>query len=122
MKTELEGRSKRFSLELISVLKSFPRGFLGEVIGRQLLKSGTSIGANYREANRAGSKADFVHKVNLAEKEAAETVYWLELCEEAGLGASVEGVGAHSRRIVAFGRIGDAGGNGAVEINAAIQF
>ena len=90
MKTELEGRTKRFSLKLISILKSFPKGYLGEVIGRQLLKSRTSIGANYREANRAGSKADFVHKVNLAEKEAAETVYWLELCEEAGLGASAE--------------------------------
>jgi len=86
MKTELEGRTKRFSLELISALKGLPKGYLGEVIGRQLLKSGTSIGANYREANRANSKADFTHKVNLAEKEAAETLYWLELCEEAGLG------------------------------------
>jgi four helix bundle protein len=90
MKTELESRTKRFSLELISAVKSFPSGYLGEVLGRQLLKSGTSIGANYHEANRAGSKADFVHKVNLAEKEASETVYWLELCMEAGLGASTE--------------------------------
>lgn len=90
MKTELEGRTKRFSLDLIKALKSFPVGYLGEVIGRQLLKSGTSIGANYREANRAGSRADFIHKTNLAEKEAAEAVYWLELCMEAGLGASAE--------------------------------
>ena len=67
-------------------MRSLPGGYLGEVIGRQLFKSGTSIGANYREANRANSKADFTHKVNLAEKEAAETFYWLELCEEAGLG------------------------------------
>jgi len=90
MKTEFEGRTKRFSLDLILVLKSFPKGYLGEVIGRQLLKSGTSIGANYREANRAESKADFTHKVNVAEKEAAETVYWLELCIEAGFGASAQ--------------------------------
>ena len=90
MKTELEGRTKRFSLDLISILKSLPKGYLGDVIGRQLLKSGTSIGANYREANRAESKADFVHKVNLAEKEAAETAYWLEICLEAGLATSAE--------------------------------
>jgi four helix bundle protein len=90
MKTELEDRTKRFSLNLISILKTLPQGYLGEVIGRQLLKSGTSIGANYRETNRAYSKADFVHKVNLAEKEAAETVYWLEICMEAGLGTSAE--------------------------------
>ena len=90
MKTELEERTKRFSLAPIETLKDFPKNYLGEVIGRQLLKSGTSIGANYREANRAASRADFVHKVNLAEKEAAETVYWLELSLEAGFGASAE--------------------------------
>lgn len=67
-------------------MRGLPGGYLGEVIGRQLFKSGTSIGAHYREANRANSRADFTHKVNLAEKEAAETLYWLELCEEAGLG------------------------------------
>ena len=48
-------------------------------MGRQLLKSGASIGANYRDANRAESKADLVHKLAIAEKEASETVYWLEL-------------------------------------------
>ncbi len=73
-------------MALIAALKGLPKNYLGDVIGRQLLKSGTSIGANYREANRAESKADFVHKVNLAEKEAAEALYWLELCQEAGLG------------------------------------
>ena len=86
MKTELEDRTKRFSLNLISLLKSLPKGYLGDVIGRQLLKSGTSIGANYREANRAESKADFIHKLAIAEKEASETVYWLELMTEAGIG------------------------------------
>jgi four helix bundle protein len=56
------------------------------VIGNQILRSGTSIGANYREACRAESRRDFVHKVSLVEKEAAETYYWLELCVEADLG------------------------------------
>jgi four helix bundle protein len=55
-------------------------------MGKQLLKSGTSIGANYREANRAESKADFIHKLAIAEKEASETVYWLELTTEAQIG------------------------------------
>ena len=92
MKTELEGRTKRFSLNLISLLKSLPKGYLGEVIGRQLLKSGTSIGANYREANRAESKADFIHKLAIVEKEASETLYWLELMLEAGIGANQEAI------------------------------
>jgi len=55
-----------------------------------LLKSGTSIGANYREANRAESKADFIHKLAIAEKAASETVYWLELMLEVGIGGKQE--------------------------------
>ena len=85
-KIELERRTKEFSLQLIRFLKSLPRNYLGEIMGKQLLKSGTSIGANYREANRAESKADFIHKLAIAEKEASETVYWLELMVEAGIG------------------------------------
>ncbi len=54
------------------------------------LRSGTSIGANYREANRAESRSDFIHKIGVVEKEASETRYWLELCEEAGLGDTEE--------------------------------
>ena len=85
-KIELEMRTKEFSLQLIQFLESLPKNYLGETLGRQLLKSGTSIGANYREANRAESKADFIHKLAIAEKEASETVYWLELMTEAGIG------------------------------------
>ena len=55
------------------------------MLGRQLLRSGTSIGANYREANRAASKSDFIHKLSICEKEAAETEYWLELLGESAL-------------------------------------
>ena len=89
-KAELEQRTKEFSLRLIRFLQSLPKNDLGEALGRQLLKSGTSIGANYREANRAESKADFIHKLAIAEKEASETVYWLELMLEAGFGTSAE--------------------------------
>ena len=58
-KIELERRTKEFSLILIRFLESLPKNYLGEALGRQLLKSGTSIGANYREANRAESKGRF---------------------------------------------------------------
>jgi four helix bundle protein len=59
-----------------------PKNRAGDVVGRQLLRSGTSMGANYREANRAESGKDFLHKIGIATKEAAETEYWLELIQE----------------------------------------
>jgi four helix bundle protein len=90
MKTELEGRTKEFSVRIVRLIRTFPKTVDGIEMGRQLLRSGTSIGANYREANRAESKADFIHKVGVAEKEASETVYWLELCETSPLGNIVE--------------------------------
>jgi four helix bundle protein len=86
MKTELEGRTKEFSVRIVRLLRAFPKTVDGIEVGRQLLRSGTSIGANYREANRAESKPDFVHQVGLAEKAAAKAVYWLEICEAAPLG------------------------------------
>jgi len=90
MKTELEGRTKEFGVKIISLIRTFPKTVDGIEVGRQLLKAGTSIGANYREANRAESKSDFIHKVGVAEKEASETVYWLEICEAASLGGADE--------------------------------
>ena len=90
MKTELEGRTKEFSVRIVRLIRTFPKTVDGIEMGRQLLRSGTSIGANYREANRAESKADFIHKVGVAEKEASETVYWLELCEASPLGNTTE--------------------------------
>jgi four helix bundle protein len=87
MKTELEGRTKEFSVRIVKFIRTFPKSVDGIEMGRQLLKSGTSIGANYREANRAESKEDFVHKVGISEKEASETVYWLEICVAASLGS-----------------------------------
>ena len=62
-----------------------PRNPITDVLGRQLLKSGTSIGANYREAGRAESHDDFIHKIGICAKESAETEYWLELFLEAKL-------------------------------------
>jgi len=83
MKKELEARTKRFALSTIELVGKLPRGKVSDVIGYQLLKSGTPIGANYREANRAQTHDDFIHKIAICEKEAAETEYWLELAQEA---------------------------------------
>jgi four helix bundle protein len=79
---ELEERTKRFSVNVIQFVSGFPRNKAADVVGYQLLKSATSIGANYREATRAESKADFIHKIGVVEKEANETLYWLELVQE----------------------------------------
>ena len=81
-KTELETRTKQFALDLINLVECLPKNRAADVVGRQLLRSGTSIGANYREANRAESNADFIHKIGISTKEAAETQYWLELINE----------------------------------------
>lgn len=83
---ELERRTKAFALRVIRFVAALPRNKTTEVLGPQLLKAGTSIGANYREANRAESKNDFIHKIGVVEKEAAESQYWLELFEEAKIG------------------------------------
>ena len=87
MKKELEARTKRFALEIIKFVTTLPKSKAADVLGFQLLKSGTSIGANYREANRAASRDDFVHKISICEKEAAETEYWLELISDSGISA-----------------------------------
>ncbi len=83
---ELEERTLAFAVQVVSFVAALPRSDSGQVIGRQLLRSGTSVGANYREANRAESPDDFAHKVAIAVKEAAETEYWLLLCARVQLG------------------------------------
>ena len=85
-KADLERRTKAFALRIIRFVTALRGDKVTDVVGRQLLKSATSIGANYREANRAESRNDFVHKVGIVEKEASETQYWLEICVEAKLG------------------------------------
>ncbi len=87
MKTELEERTKKFAVQVVKTVAAFPKTSEGQIIGRQLLRAGTSIGANYREANRAESRNDFVHKTGVAEKEAAETLYWPEICRDTKSGA-----------------------------------
>ena len=83
---ELEKRTKLFALRIIKFAATLPADRVGDVIKYQLVKAGTSIGANYREANRAESRNDFIHKIDIVEKEASECQYWLELCDEARFG------------------------------------
>jgi four helix bundle protein len=82
---ELKRRTKRFGLDVIELVESLPPTQTGKVIGNQLLRSGLSVGANYRAACRARSKADFISKVGITIEEADESQHWLEMLVEAGL-------------------------------------
>ncbi len=81
----LKERTKCFALEIIKLVELLPKGRTADVIGRQLLDAGTSVGANYRAACRARSPADFISKMGIVEEEADETIYWMELLIESGL-------------------------------------
>ena len=81
---DLVGRTKRFALEVIAFTEVLPRDETSRVLGRQLLRCGTSVGANYRSAKRARSNADFIAKMGLVEEEADESGYWLELLAASG--------------------------------------
>jgi four helix bundle protein len=82
---DLEQRTKRFALAVIKFTSSLPSTRELDVLARQLVRAATSIGANYREANRGVSRADFANKIGTVQKEAAETQYWLELLIESNL-------------------------------------
>jgi four helix bundle protein len=79
---EFKDRTKDIALRIIRLTTSLPKSTATDVIGRQLIRSGTSIGANYRAACRAKSTADIVNKLAIVEEEADESLYWLELLAE----------------------------------------
>jgi four helix bundle protein len=83
--TEMKGRTGQFALRVIRLVQSLPKGRVADVIGKQLLRSGTSVGSNYRASCRARSAADFIAKLAIVEEEADESVYWMELLIESGL-------------------------------------
>ena len=78
----LEKRTREFAVRIIRLSTTLPNTPESRVIRNQITKSGTSIGANYREANRARSKADFKNKIKICESEASETQYWIEVIVE----------------------------------------
>jgi len=81
--SNLADRTKRFALDVIRLYSRLPKSVEAQVIGRQMLRSGTSVGAQYREAIRAKSVADFINKVEGSLQELEETQYWFELLDEA---------------------------------------
>lgn len=82
---EFKSRTKDIALRVIQLVNSLPRTPASDVIGKQLLRSGTSIGANYRAAFRGKSSADLIHKLSIVEEEADESMYWLELLADSGI-------------------------------------
>src|SRR6266850_1483197 len=86
---DLVGRTRRFALEVIMFYSTLPSTTVCQVLGRQLLRSATSVGAQYREAQRAKSGADFVSKIEGSLQELDETGYWLELLEESGIADAI---------------------------------
>jgi four helix bundle protein len=75
----LKLRTKQFAIRIVGVVRSLPRTREGDVIGKQLLRCGTAVAANYRAVCRARSKAEFISKISIVVEEADETVFWLEL-------------------------------------------
>lgn len=82
---ELKTRTKKFGLRVIRLVESLPSMQTARTIGNQLLRSGMSVGANYRAACRGRSKADFVAKAGISLEEADECLYWMEMLQEAGI-------------------------------------
>ena len=82
---DLSVRTKAFALQIIRLYSALPKTTVAQVLGKQLLRSGTSLGAHYREARRARSMAEFISKIESGLQELDETTYWLELLVDAGV-------------------------------------
>lgn len=83
LNNELKVRTKLFALAIIKFVQELPKNYVSNVIGGQLLRAGTSVGANYRSACRARSQAEFISKMGIVEEEADESIYWIEILVEA---------------------------------------
>ncbi|WP_299497686.1 four helix bundle protein [Mucilaginibacter sp.] len=85
---ELKRRAQKFAVDVIKFIESLPSGRSLNVLANQILRSSTSVGANYRAACKGKSTADFINKIVICEEEADESIYWFDLMEEAGLVSS----------------------------------
>jgi four helix bundle protein len=83
--TELKGRTKSFAIRIVNLFRSLPHSPDAQTLGKQLLRSGTSVAANYRAVCRARSQAEFISRMGIVVEEADETVLWLELLGETGI-------------------------------------
>ena len=81
---QLQVRTRTFAISIIRLSSSLPNSVEGKIVRNQIPKAGSSIGANYREASRARSRADFKNKIKICESESDETLYWLEIIRDMG--------------------------------------
>lgn len=102
--SDLSKRTRRYALQIIRLYSSLSKSPEAQVIGRQFLRSGTSVGAHYSEANFAKSNKDFINKIEGALQELEETAYWLDLLKEAGLAKAetVEPLYKETRELIAI--------------------
>ena len=101
---ELRQRTKQFAIRIVKLFRSLPKTDEGRVLGKQVLRSGTSVAANYRAVCRSRSRAEFAAKMGTVVEEADETVFWLELLTETGLVAPkrLEGLLAEANELLAI--------------------
>lgn len=85
MDKDLKTRTKKFALEIIKLVSDLPKNIAGFELGKQLIRSGTSVGPNYRSSQRGRSRAEFISKLSVVQEEADESVFWLELLLESNL-------------------------------------
>ena len=102
--TDLKQRTKDFALRVIRMTESLPRTVAADVLGKQLLRSATSVAANYHSACRGRSKSEFVAKLGIVEEEADESALWIELIDEAGIlpSAKLTAIHAEARELTAI--------------------
>jgi four helix bundle protein len=100
----LRARTKQFAIRIVRLFKCLPKTDEARVIGRQVLRAGTSVAANYRAVNRARSRAEFISKMGIVVEEADETVFWLELLVETEIvnKTKLEGLLAEANEILAI--------------------
>ncbi len=101
---EVKRRARDFAIRVVRLVEALPKTRSADIIGKQLLRSGTSVGANYRASCRARSQADFIAKMGIVEEEADEKIYWIELLVDSGLmkRARVAGLLYEADQIVAL--------------------
>lgn len=101
---EFKDRTKRFAVRIIKLVEALPSRRAAQIVGGQLLRCGTSVGANYRAACRAKSTADIIHNLSIVEEEADEALFWMELLSEAELmrKGRLEGLMAEANEIIAM--------------------
>lgn len=83
-KEEMKSRTKAYAVRVVKLTRSLPRNREGDILGGQLLRAGTSVGANYRAVCRAKSTADFINKLRIVEEECDESLFWMEILVEVG--------------------------------------